>query len=148
MPAAISNTELGQKTVKIPTKIIETFVMASLRAEKYAAMTRFRSSFRNCANAKEHAKLITSAPVATKEIPAPLGIEGLFNSCMTLKITEKTGTNNKIAKNLASRARAANVQLSPMKIKMFIEASSRKSILSAKSDTEPNLRAKENSMKK
>jgi hypothetical protein len=34
MPTAMSNTELGQKTVRIPTKIIETFVMASLRADK------------------------------------------------------------------------------------------------------------------
>jgi hypothetical protein len=56
--------------------------------------------------------------------------------------TEIAGTSKRSAKNLLSRALAARLQPIAKKIKMFTEASSRKSILSAKSEIELIFRAK------
>jgi hypothetical protein len=56
--------------------------------------------------------------------------------------TEIAGTIKITANIRLSLLRATKLQLKPIKIKMFTEASSRKSILSANSETEPNLVAK------
>ena len=62
--------------------------------------------------------------------------------------TEIAGTSKSRAKNLLSRAFAARLQPIAIKIKIFVEASSRKSILSANRDTEPIFCAKKNSTQK
>jgi len=62
--------------------------------------------------------------------------------------TEKAGTKSRSEKNLLNRLRATKLQPKATKIKMFTDASSKKSILSAKSETEPILTAKKNSTKK
>ena len=65
-----------------------------------------------------------------------------------LMITEIAGTKSSSAKNLLNLFLAVRLQPSATNIKIFTDASSRKSILSAKSETEPILNAKINSSKK
>ena len=62
--------------------------------------------------------------------------------------TEIAGTSKRSAKNLLNLFLANKLQPIATKIRMLTEASSRKSMLSAKSATEPILRAKMNSTQK
>ena len=62
--------------------------------------------------------------------------------------TEIAGTRRRRAKNLLNLFLANKLQPIATKIRMLTEASSRKSMLSAKSATEPILRAKKNSTQK
>ena len=63
-------------------------------------------------------------------------------------ITEIAGTRSNSAKNLLNRRLAVRLQPRATKINILTEASSRKSMLSAKSETEPILMANMNSKAK
>jgi len=145
IPTTKSGTGLIQNKVITPAEITEIFASASFLAERYAAKTRLCWSCRNFASKKAQVKLTISAPSATSEIIAPLGAEGLLILYTVVIKTDIAGINKSSANTRLKCLRATKLHPKPIKIKILTDASSKKSILSANSETEPIFNAKINS---
>src|SRR3954447_16986437 len=82
-------------------------------------------------------RLTASAPSPVSDSHTGSGGVGALSFVHAVQIVASAGTSRMPARAIPSRARFAALQPSATAIKMLTEASSRKSTLSANSDTEP-----------
>src|SRR5690606_29901187 len=97
---------------------------------------------------KAQERLTTSAPRPVNDSGSGSGGIGLVNLPHSAHNSDSAGTSRIAASSMPTFERADSDQPSATRIRKFTEASSRKSTLSANSDTEPMVRATMNSTKK
>jgi hypothetical protein len=92
--------------------------------------------------------LTTSAPAPGTLKDSASGAMGKWNLCQAMPKLARPGTSRMAASAFPTRDRAAVLQPKASRIKRLTEASSRKSIESANSETDPIERATANSIPK
>ena len=134
--------------VRNPAAIMATFATASLRADKNAARVKLPLCDRKRARMNAHDKLMINAPAPVTDSGIGAGGSGAMNFCHAVHSVEAPGTSKIPATAIPRRARLLALQPSATAIKKLTDVSSKKSMLSAKSDTEPIATATANSTPK
>ncbi len=92
--------------------------------------------------------MTTSAPKPVSDSHTGAGGDGALNFAQAVQSTANPGMSRMPASTMPTRARAANDQRNASRMSKLTDASSRKSMLSANSETEPIALATENSTPK
>ena len=119
-----------------------------MRADRNAALVRLPLAFRKRARVNAQVTLTASAPRPTIVSVVGSGGSGDAIFCHTVQSAARPGTSRMTASAIPSRDRACNDQPSASRISRLTEVSSRKSMLSANSETEEIEIADVNSTKK
>lgn len=131
-----------------PATIIAIFARASFRAERNAARVRLPLCVRKRANKNAQERFTTREPNPTSVRGMAAGGTGSRNFCHAVQTVLRLGMSKIPARAIPKRARLVARQPRATAISRLIEVSSRKSTLSAKSDTEPMANATLNSTPK
>jgi len=134
--------------VTSPATTMATLAKASLRAERKAALVRLPTSWRYRARIHAQARLTASAPRPVSDSSVGSGGSGTVNFCQAAHTVAIPGTRSSSASTMPRRARRDAGQPRASAISVLTEASSRKSTLSANSETEPIASATPNSIAK
>ncbi len=146
-PTRRSGQPERQNNVTSPARMIAMFAKASLRADRNAARVRLPEWCRNLASTTAHARLTAKAPSPVPDSSQGSGGVGALNFCHAVQSSANAGTNRIAASTMPARALLRTDHPRAAKIKKLTAASSRKSMLSAKSETDPIFRATKNSTK-
>lgn len=128
--------------------MIATFATVSFRADRNAARVRLPLCARKRASMNAHDKLIPKAPRPVSDRGSGAGGIGANTFPHAAHSVANPGISRIPARTIPKRARLLALQLSAMAIKRLSDASSRKSMLSAKSETERIAAATANSIPK
>ena len=148
-PTIISgHAECHSSAVTKPAPIMARLAKASLRAERNAARVRLPPECRCFASKNAQNRFTASAPIPVRVSATGTGGKGRLNLDHAIHSVAIPGASRMAARHMPNRVRLTAVQPSAAKIRRFTSASSRKSTLSANSETEPILEATANSTPK
>ena len=134
--------------VTSPAATMATFAKTSLRAERNAARVRLPPCARKRANMSAQERLTASAPRPASESGTGAGGTGNASFCHAVQSVARPGASRMPASTIPTSARRRAPQPSAARMSRLTEASSRKSMLSANSDTDPIASATANSTPK
>jgi len=128
--------------------MIATFATVSFRADRNAARVKLPLCAWKRTSMKAHDKLTAKAPRPVSDRGSGAGGIGATNFPHAVHSVARPGTSSIPARTIPRRARLLALQPSAMAIRRLTDASSRKSMLSAKSETDPIAAATANSTPK
>ena len=115
-----------------PAVMIAAFARTSFRADRNAARVRLPLCDRNCTSMSAHDRLIARAPAPASDRGSGAGGNGTKNFSHAIQSVARPGINRIPARAMPTRARLVTLQPRARAIRKFTEASSKKSMLSAK----------------
>src|SRR6185312_1129889 len=144
-PTARSGQAERHTSVTSPAAIIARFASTSLRAERKAARERLPAAWRTLERRNAQIKLMMSAPKAVKDSGRAAGATGDTSLLQAVESVASPGTMRIPASTRPRAPRRRVPHPSASRMSPLTLASSRKSIESANSETEPMARATANS---